>query len=131
MRLDKWLWAARFFKTRSLCKSAIENGKIRVNNDRPKTSRKIDIGDFISIKKSQTITIIEATPWLYARSLSIIQQICAMGIQVLGGCELFCHKAIVSIFGKDVVCRLTNANRPVRSENLMNKHHNKHIHTFS
>ncbi len=58
MRLDKWLWAARFFKTRSLCKSAIENGKIKINNERPKASRNINIGDIAIIKqKHMTITI--------------------------------------------------------------------------
>ena len=62
IRLDKWLWAARFFKTRSLCKNAIANGKIHVNNERPKTSRKINIGDSIKIQQAhatKTIIILE------------------------------------------------------------------------
>jgi len=59
MRLDKWLWAARFFKTRSLCKTAISNGKIHINNDRPKSSRKVNIGDEITIQQAHaTKTII-------------------------------------------------------------------------
>ena len=59
MRLDKWLWAARFFKTRSLCKSAIENGKVKINNERPKTSRNINIGDMATIKQRHMTRTIE------------------------------------------------------------------------
>jgi ribosome-associated heat shock protein Hsp15 len=62
IRLDKWLWAARFFKTRSLCKTAISKGKIHINNDRPKTSRKVNIGDEITIQQAhatKTIIVIQ------------------------------------------------------------------------
>ena len=45
MRIDKWLWAARFFKTRSLATQAVEGGRIRVNGDRAKASKEIRIGD--------------------------------------------------------------------------------------
>ncbi|MGD9660288.1 MAG: RNA-binding S4 domain-containing protein [Porticoccaceae bacterium] len=51
VRIDKWLWAARFFKTRSLAKAAIENGKIKVNNQRPKPSRELSPGDTLSIRQ--------------------------------------------------------------------------------
>jgi ribosome-associated heat shock protein Hsp15 len=44
IRLDKWLWAARFFKTRSLAKHAIENGKVRYNEQRCKVSRDVEVG---------------------------------------------------------------------------------------
>lgn len=44
VRLDKWLWAARFFKTRSLAKAAIEGGKIQVNGQRAKPSKEIEVG---------------------------------------------------------------------------------------
>ena len=66
LRLDKWLWAARFFKTRNLCKNAIANGKIHVNNERPKTSRKINIGDSIKIQQAhatKTIIILEISEY--------------------------------------------------------------------
>jgi len=43
-RLDKWLWAARFFKTRSLAKKAIEGGKIHYNGQRVKTSKLVEPG---------------------------------------------------------------------------------------
>ncbi|MFX7151982.1 RNA-binding S4 domain-containing protein, partial [Acinetobacter baumannii] len=44
MRIDKWLWAARFFKTRSIAKAAIEGGKVHHNNERVKVSKEIRVG---------------------------------------------------------------------------------------
>ena len=44
VRIDKWLWAARFFKTRNLAKQAIENGRVRYNEQRCKVSREVEIG---------------------------------------------------------------------------------------
>lgn len=44
VRLDKWLWAARFFKTRSLAKTAIEGGKVHYNRSRCKPSRVVEVG---------------------------------------------------------------------------------------
>jgi ribosome-associated heat shock protein Hsp15 len=49
-RLDRWLWAARFFKTRSQAADAVEGGKIEVNGDKPKRSRTIKPGDRIRIR---------------------------------------------------------------------------------
>ena len=50
VRLDKWLWAARFFKTRSLAAEAVEGGKIRLNGDRPKRAKEVRVGDAIEIR---------------------------------------------------------------------------------
>jgi len=50
-RIDKWLWNARFFKTRSLAAEAITGGKIDVNGARPKPSRIMRIGDQLSIRR--------------------------------------------------------------------------------
>jgi len=49
-RLDKWLWAARFFKTRALAADAIEGGKVDVNGDRPKRGRAVHVGDQLTIR---------------------------------------------------------------------------------
>jgi ribosome-associated heat shock protein Hsp15 len=49
-RLDKWLWAARFFKTRALAAGAIDGGKIEVNGDRAKRSRRLAAGDMVRIR---------------------------------------------------------------------------------
>lgn len=50
VRLDKWLWAARFFKTRSLAATAIETGKVEVNGERAKRARQLQAGDAVTIK---------------------------------------------------------------------------------
>ena len=54
MRLDKWLWAARFYKTRSLAVQEIGRGRVLVNDQIPKPSREITPGDLIGIRKDQT-----------------------------------------------------------------------------
>lgn len=52
-RLDKWLWAARFFKTRSLANTAIETGKIHVDGQRAKASKEVQIGQVMHIRNRQ------------------------------------------------------------------------------
>lgn len=49
VRLDKWLWAARFFKTRSLATDAVDRGKVTVNRDRAKPARNVKVGDVLEI----------------------------------------------------------------------------------
>ena len=49
-RLDKWLWAARFFKTRSQAAEAVEGGKVEVNGEKPKRSKSIKPGDRIRLR---------------------------------------------------------------------------------
>ena len=51
IRVDKWLWAARFFKTRSIAKTAIEGGKIHLAGQRVKVSREISVGETLVIKQ--------------------------------------------------------------------------------
>ncbi len=50
-RLDKWLWAARFYKTRSLAVEAINGGKVHLNNQRAKPSRTVRVEDKLTISK--------------------------------------------------------------------------------
>ena len=50
VRLDKWLWAARFFKTRALAVEAIEGGKVLYNGERPKPAREMRIGDELRLR---------------------------------------------------------------------------------
>ena len=52
-RLDKWLWAARFYKTRSLATDAIETGKIHVDSDRVKPSKEVKVGQVIHIRRKE------------------------------------------------------------------------------
>ena len=51
LRVDKWLWAARFFKTRSIAKTAIEGGKVHLEGQRVKVSREISVGEILVIKQ--------------------------------------------------------------------------------
>ena len=52
MRLDLWLWAARFYRTRSLSRQAVDTGKIEVDGQRPKPSRIVRGGESLSIERS-------------------------------------------------------------------------------
>lgn len=49
IRLDKWLWAARFYKTRSIAKAMIEGGKVHYNGQRAKVSKAVEIGAMIKL----------------------------------------------------------------------------------
>ena len=52
VRLDRWLWAARFFKTRAMAKQAIEGGKVHLNGQRSKAGRAIHCGEILTIRKN-------------------------------------------------------------------------------
>jgi len=54
LRVDKWLWAARFFKTRTLASDAVSGGKIKVNGTATKPARDIKIGDKLEITNGET-----------------------------------------------------------------------------
>ena len=51
VRLDKWLWSARLFKTRSLAKQAIEGGKVRYNGARSKVSKEVEVGALLIVRQ--------------------------------------------------------------------------------
>ncbi|MBZ1349328.1 RNA-binding S4 domain-containing protein [Alcaligenaceae bacterium LF4-65] len=53
VRLDKWLWAARFYKSRTIAASAIEAGRVHVGDDRAKPARLIKVGDKLKIHREQ------------------------------------------------------------------------------
>ena len=57
MRLDKWLWAARFFKTRSQAAAAAEGGKVKLNGAAAKPARELKPGDRLMSVKSTTVAL--------------------------------------------------------------------------
>ena len=66
IRIDKWLWTSRFFKTRSMATEAVNGGKVHLNDNRVKAGRAVCIGDRLSIQKNNeyfevTITGINKT----------------------------------------------------------------------
>ena len=58
VRVDKWLWAARFFKTRSLATEAINGGRVHLNGQRIKPSRKLKVNDTLSISIGQVEKVV-------------------------------------------------------------------------
>lgn len=58
MRIDKWLWAARFYKTRSLASDAVEGGHVEVNGERAKPSKQIRVGDELRVRLNQNTHVI-------------------------------------------------------------------------
>jgi ribosome-associated heat shock protein Hsp15 len=63
LRLDKWLWAARFYKTRSLSAEEIGKGRVQVNGQAAKASREVRIGDLIALRQGSVArtVIVRAT----------------------------------------------------------------------
>jgi ribosome-associated heat shock protein Hsp15 len=53
IRLDKWLWAARFFKTRSLASEAVSGGKVSLNGSRSQPGKRVRVGDTLRIRRGQ------------------------------------------------------------------------------
>jgi ribosome-associated heat shock protein Hsp15 len=53
LRIDKWLWCARFFKSRSLAQQAVEGGHVQVNGERAKASRQVKVGDRLRITRER------------------------------------------------------------------------------
>lgn len=60
-RLDKWLWAARFFKTRSIAADAVSSGKVRVDGDRAKSAKEVKVGMMVSIRTKDKELEVEVT----------------------------------------------------------------------
>ena len=73
VRIDKWLWAARFYKTRSLATEAVEGGRVHVNSQRVKPSCRGEMADCISVKKSsqrQDVRVLAITDKRAAASIA-------------------------------------------------------------
>ncbi len=59
VRIDKWLWAARFYKTRSLAAQAVEAGQVRVADERVKPARPLRPGETVAIRKAGLVWVVE------------------------------------------------------------------------
>ncbi|WP_201525989.1 MULTISPECIES: RNA-binding S4 domain-containing protein [Psychrobacter] len=69
MRIDKWLWAARFYRTRTLAKEAIESGRVHYAGSRVKTSKEVAIGDELNIRQGSATAMTEKTVIVEALTL--------------------------------------------------------------
>ncbi len=58
MRLDKWLWAARFFKTRSLASAEIDGGHVELNGERAKPAKTVKVGDEVRVRRDQNTHVV-------------------------------------------------------------------------
>jgi ribosome-associated heat shock protein Hsp15 len=74
VRLDKWLWAARFFKTRGLAADAVSGGHVHVNGERSKASHPIKIGDVLKITKAGSTFVITITALSERRGAASVAQ---------------------------------------------------------
>lgn len=72
IRLDLWLWAARFFRTRSLAKQAIETGKVEVDGQRAKAARNVRVDDAMKIVRGEETFVIEVAAISAKRGSAVI-----------------------------------------------------------
>ena len=61
LRIDKWLWAARFYRTRSLAAAAVEAGQVRIGGERVKAARALRIGDLVTVRREALLWDVEVT----------------------------------------------------------------------
>ena len=59
LRIDKWLWAARFYKTRSLAARALDGGKVKLNGERVKLAKEVKPGDLVEVRSGELQWLIE------------------------------------------------------------------------
>ncbi|MEO6921390.1 MAG: RNA-binding S4 domain-containing protein [Collimonas sp.] len=74
VRIDKWLWAARFFKTRTLAGDAVDNGKVKLSDERVKPARNLKTGDILAIDNGASVWEVEVLLLSDTRSAAAIAQ---------------------------------------------------------
>jgi len=61
LRIDKWLWAARFYRTRSLAATAVEAGQVRIDGERVKPARALRVGNLVTVRRAALVWDVEVT----------------------------------------------------------------------
>jgi len=74
VRIDKWLWAARFFKTRGLATEMVNAGHVQINGERSKASKTVQAGDELRINRSQELFTVTVTALAEKRGSAAIAQ---------------------------------------------------------
>ena len=74
VRIDKWLWAARFFKTRSLATQAVENGRVRLDGERVKPARAVKPGVVLDIDNGSTRWLVKVLALAEVRGSAAVAQ---------------------------------------------------------
>ena len=117
MRVDKWLWAARFFKTRSISKAAIEGGKVHHNSERVKVSKEVRVGMELTIQQGfdrKTIVI---------KALSAIRGVAPIAQQLYAETE-------VSIARRELLATQRKLHNLARPEHRPSKKDRRQISKF-
>lgn len=117
MRIDKWLWAARFFKTRSIAKAAIEGGKVHFEGDRVKVSKEVRLGMELTIQQG------------FERKTVVIKALSA----IRGGApqaQLLYDETEVSIAKRELLNSQRKLNNLARPDHRPNKRDRRQIHKF-
>jgi len=117
VRIDKWLWAARFFRTRSLAKDAIEGGKVHCQGERVKVSKEIRVGMQLKIRQGLEEKVVEVLALSEVRSSAPVAQ-------------LLYHETAESLERRMLLAenrRLLNQARP---EHRPNKHERQQLDRF-
>lgn len=111
-RLDKWLWAARFFKTRSIAADAVDGGKVRIDGVRAKNAREVKLGMLISIKNKDMDIEVAVT------GLSNIRRGAQEAAQLYAETEESKQKNVArkASFEQDFAARERGAGRPTKRQ---------------
>lgn len=117
MRVDKWLWAARFFRTRSLAKDAIEGGKVHYQGERVKVSKEIRIGMELTIRQG----LDEKT--VVVRQLSAVRGGAPIAQQLY-------EETASSIARRELIAAHRKLDNLARPEQRPNKRDRRQIHRF-
>jgi len=75
VRIDKWLWAARFYKTRALATEAVNGGHVQINGQRSKAARAIHVNDVLKIRKADHTYIITIDALSERRGAAVVAQL--------------------------------------------------------